>query len=306
MRFLRFPPVRTVARMKAFVPVFAALAVQAARTETVSVAEALDNDLLVFEFEGDARWFGQTNVWYDDGVSEQTDAAQSGAVADGGVSRVSTSFNVPESENGMVSLSFAWKIESEAGADHLRFFVNGVETNRISGASDWKMEEYVLQSGETYQLVWEYSKDESLSKLSDAAWVDRVTFNDGSRSAFQIWMVDTYGLASDDDYREKARNDDDNDGQTNLEEYVAGTDPTDPADRLSITKIEKGDGTAVIEWSPDGKEGRTYTVQTNATPGTNGWTDVETGVAAPWTDSDASTDAKFYRVKVEMDVDDVD
>ena len=261
------------------------------------VAEAVNAPDLEFAWEGDAAWFGQAAV-----SSDGRHAAQSGAVGDGGVSSVATTVTVEED----TAASFVWKSATEAGADHLRFFLDGEETARISGDTDWTVVEFMLAAG-SHELSWQYAKDDSLSKADDAVWVDKLALGESERSAFQVWMVDTWGLATDADYVAKASDDADGDGLSNVREYVAGTDPTDPSDRLVVTRIDKGDGTAEIEWSPSGKAGRTYTVETSPEIGEGqSWSSAATGVSSPWTDDDAGTEAKFYRVKVEMSVSDVD
>ena len=161
-----------------------------------------------------------------------------------------------------------------------------------------------ISAGSSVDLAWQYSKDESLSKLDDAAWVDVVRVSTGDRSDFQVWMVDTWALATDDDYLAKGSEDTDGDGISNLLEYIAGTDPTDDGDRLRITSIVKGDGTAELQWAPAGLAGRVYTVEATESLSPAAWTPVESGVSSPWTDSDADGDAKFYQVKVEMAVPD--
>lgn len=55
----------------------------------------------------------------------------------------------------------------------------------------------------------------------------------------------------------------DHDGQINLHEYLAGTDPTDPADVLKITSVVRGaDGDLVLRWPS--VSGKSYKIQTSA------------------------------------------
>lgn len=318
---------------------------------SIPAAVEIGDDSKEFAFDGDPSWFGVAAA-----APLGNTAARSGAIGHDEATSMSLAF----SNDAPVTLSFAWKSSSEAGADHARFFTNGVEAARISGDSPWKIVEVRFEASDgVNEVSWQYAKDESLVKLSDSAWVDKIKFSadsdgksdfdlwmegfrlsdadadddgdgftnleeyiagsdptdpdsipetvpDETRTEFQIWMVDTYALATDADYISKAGEDPDNDGMTNLQEFVAGTDPTDGDDRLSVVTFDKGDGTAEVSWAPSGKDGRVYSVQTNATLDADGWADAETDVASPWTDADASDAARFYRVKVEMPVPDVD
>ncbi|MBR1608717.1 MAG: C10 family peptidase [Kiritimatiellae bacterium] len=263
-----------------------------------SIPEAVGNKRLSFRVSGDADWFGcaATGSPYTAEYS-----AQSGKIGDSGVSSVSTTIDVADTN----TVSFAWMTSCESGADHLRVYVDGEEFDRASGATPWTLVEIPLEAG-THVVKWEYAKDESLSKRDDAVWVDAVKLAVGNASDFQIWMEDNFpGDADASNYLDRGRDDDDDDGMSNLEEYIAGTDPNEADDRLRITRIEKGDGTAEIEWAPDGKEGRTYTVQTSPEIGEGAsWTDEAAGVASPWTDEAADGDAKFYKIKVEFPVED--
>ena len=52
----------------------------------------------------------------------------------------------------------------------------------------------------------------------------------------------------------------DHDGQDNLHEYLAGTDPTDPADVLKITSVVRdASGNLVLRWPS--VAGKTYGIQ---------------------------------------------
>ncbi len=115
---------------------------------------------------GDTSWFVQTNVYYSNDVN--TSAAQSGAIDDGEES-------VLESDVvGPASLSFWWKVESEAGGDYLQFLIGTQLVQAISGnKDDWAQVEVDLSAGPN-SLRWRYIKDSTGSIPADAGWIDNV------------------------------------------------------------------------------------------------------------------------------------
>jgi hypothetical protein len=132
--------------------------------ETVSLPEALDAAALTWRVGGSAQWYGQRAVVHD-GV----DAAQSGTVGDNQESWLETTVTGPG------TLSFWWKVSSETSYDFLRVAVDGAEAGKISGETGWEQRSLVIPAG-AHNLRWRYTKDMSLSRGSDAGWVDQVSF----------------------------------------------------------------------------------------------------------------------------------
>jgi YHS domain-containing protein len=129
----------------------------------VGLVEALDTGLTIIT-GGDAHWFGQTGVSHD-GV----DAAQSGDIGHD----QNTYFQTTVTGSG--TLTFWWRVSSESGYDYLRFFIDGVEQDAISGETAWTQQSYSIGSG-SHTLKWEYMKDGSVSSGSDCGWVDELVF----------------------------------------------------------------------------------------------------------------------------------
>jgi hypothetical protein len=95
--------------------------------------------------------------------------------------------------------------------------------------------------------------------------------------------------------------DDDGDGQTNFEEYVAGTDPHNSADALAILSLNV-QGTDVLARFRT-IAGKTYVIEHNDNPGLNNWTEVRTltgtGDAMEAIDPGASSSVqRLFRVRV--------
>jgi len=76
--------------------------------------------------------------------------------------------------SGSGTLTFYWKVSSEANWDWLEFYIDGVRQDRISGTVDWQLKSYSVSSGST--VKWRYVKDGSASVGSDCGWVDYVMY----------------------------------------------------------------------------------------------------------------------------------
>ncbi|HJH26354.1 MAG TPA: hypothetical protein C5S37_06155 [Methanophagales archaeon] len=129
-----------------------------------SLEEAVDNTALSWDTGGRVDGFGQTSTYY-----YGSDAAQSGTISHNQESWVQTTVTGPG------TLKFYWKVSSEANWDFLRFYIDGVEQERISGNVDWQQKTYGISSG-SHTLKWAYTKDGSVNRGSDCGWLDKVEF----------------------------------------------------------------------------------------------------------------------------------
>ena len=125
---------------------------------------------LPFETAGQASWFKVTQS----GISY----AQSGTIADYQESRIQTTVTGP------CSVSFWWKVSSEANYDELRFYIDSTVQDKISGEVDWNQKTFSVPSG-SHKLVWSYVKDGSQSGGSDCGCLDRVSVTSQSK----LWTV---------------------------------------------------------------------------------------------------------------------
>ncbi|MCP4261004.1 MAG: hypothetical protein GY774_26360 [Planctomycetes bacterium] len=124
-----------------------------------SLSDALETSS-IFITGGDANWFSQDTMFYND-----LDAAQSGAISHNQESWMQTTVS------GAGNISFFWKVSSENGYDLLEFSIDGFLQNSISGSMDWQQIEHKL-SPDSHDLKWRYVKDWSVSEGDDAGWVD--------------------------------------------------------------------------------------------------------------------------------------
>ena len=130
----------------------------------VPLADALDDAGLTWTTSGNPPWVGQTAVSHDG-----TDAARSGAIAHSGTTTIQTTLTGPG------TITFWWKVSSEATKDFLRFYVGTTEMAAISGEVEWESKSFNLNSG-SQTVKWTYSKNSSISVGLDRGWVDQVQF----------------------------------------------------------------------------------------------------------------------------------
>ena len=131
----------------------------------ITLSQALDNIHLAFTTGGSASWSGQTAVSFYGGSS-----AQSGVLSDNQSAWLQTTVVGPG------TLSFHWKVSSEADYDFLEVFVDDVlQPGSISGEVDWQQRSISIPAG-SHIITWIYSKDVYDSLGSDCGWVDKVSF----------------------------------------------------------------------------------------------------------------------------------
>lgn len=153
---------------------------------TMPLADALDGSGMTWTPGGDLSWtgLGPPSLNHSTG-----DAALASRLGHGQQAWMETTIAGPG------TLSFWWKVSSQAGADLLTFTVDGQPFAAISGEQDWQVLTATLGSGE-HVLRWRYAKDAGGSAGSDAAWLDQVAFTpeaipllaDACDAAAQPWI----------------------------------------------------------------------------------------------------------------------
>jgi len=194
-----------------------------------------------------AGWFGQTNITHD-GV----DAMQSARIL-GAVGATLELSNVVLSAEG--TISFWWKVDGTI-QDRLRFFRNNLQrSGEIGTNTAWQYRTYYLPAG-TNLVRWDYRKfGDEISEYNgmlyaplDAAWIDEVTYAvwpDPSRDADADGMRDIWELRYFDDIRTMPDADADNDGVSNLDEFLESTDPSSNASYLPRLTVLTTGGTVI-------------------------------------------------------------
>jgi hypothetical protein len=163
---------------------------------TISLPVALDTDRTVTT-GGYAEWFGQSSTSHD-GV----DAATTGYLPGDNQSSWMT-----VAVTGPATVSFWWKVSSEASYDYLSFYVGAALYDRISGEQGWTPVTLALPSG-THTLKWEYAKDSiCCTDGQDRGWVDQLvvtTLGDAIDTGLPVttggnanWEVDAPAAARD-------------------------------------------------------------------------------------------------------------
>ena len=79
--------------------------------------------------------------------------------------------------SGSGTVTFWWRVASEADADFLRFLVDSVEIGAISGTKGtWAQVSHRIEGAGTHTLRWEYAKNEADASDLDAGWVDDIVW----------------------------------------------------------------------------------------------------------------------------------
>jgi hypothetical protein len=167
---------------------------------------------------------------------------------------------------GPAKATFYWGISSEADYDYLRFYIDDVEQEAISGEVGWTLKEFIIPAG-THTLKWAYIKDDFVRSGLDSGFVDE----------FKLYA------------------DADGDGFWADEEAAFGTSDTDPGTGPSAV-VSIAVGGATVQFPS--VIGRQYRLQYSVDLQT--WTNVTvtaTSNTTTWTDPSANMEAlRFYRV----------
>lgn len=300
--------------------------VRTPRLETLEDYAGVTN--MILRTGGDAGWFG-----VKDEVHNQSGSVRSGVITDGQVSSLKSTVD------GAGVVRFWWKTDCERvrnyPVDRVLFYVDGVEQAWTNGVSGWVQKHFTITGVGPHDVEWRYVKDEEGSSGRDCAWVSEIEweplrvptvivvsseitggkelvvdeawpasldaqFGAGTSAAFvEKFGSDLTAALLKSTGKKSAAGED----MYVWQDYVAGTDPTDPKSQFTAT-IEMVDGKPVVVWSPKLSEAeaakRIYTIYGKRTlEGSHGgdsrtiepWTPVETPAQGGW---------RFFKVGVEM------
>ncbi len=116
--------------------------------------------------DGDAGW-----VITSSGAYEGNYCGKSGAIGHSQSSVISLQYDVTDAD----TISFYYKVSSEATYDFLRFYIDSNMQSEWSGEVGWAFARYPVSAG-THTFKWEYEKDYSVSNGSDCGWIDLIDF----------------------------------------------------------------------------------------------------------------------------------
>ena len=132
----------------------------------LSFNDALDTSSLVFTTGGTADWFVEAS-----GANDGEDVARSGSVSSNEVTWLETVVNGPG------TISFRWKVSSEAKYDFLEFQVDGTREAKISETNAaWASMEVAVNGYGEHTLRWRYVKNTAGVIGADCGWVDQVVW----------------------------------------------------------------------------------------------------------------------------------
>jgi len=115
---------------------------------------------------GDASWYVTSGT-----VHNGSYAAQAGNISDNNVTWMGRTVSGGE-------LSFWYQVSSESTYDWFNFYIDGSREIHASGTTGgWTYYSTTLVPG-SYELLWEYTKDGSISNGSDTAWIDDLSLED--------------------------------------------------------------------------------------------------------------------------------
>ncbi|PID30366.1 MAG: hypothetical protein CR982_01210 [Candidatus Cloacimonadota bacterium] len=128
--------------------------------------ESGDFSTYSWELSGTEQWFIDSEE-----QSQGLYSARSGSITDN--QETSMSVTLENLEAG--TITFDYKVSSEANYDKLYFHIDGEEYSSWSGNIDWSSASFDVSEG-THTFKWSYVKDSSVSGNSDCAWIDNIVF----------------------------------------------------------------------------------------------------------------------------------
>jgi len=139
---------------------------------TVSLAAPALEDFETGDFSrfswqqsGNANWYITTSDRHNG-----TYSARSGSIGNSQSTTLQVTMNTNAGD-----VSFWRRVSSESRYDYLRFYVDGAQKGAWSGYQSWAQQTYSVSAG-THTFKWAYTKDGSISRGSDAAWIDDIVF----------------------------------------------------------------------------------------------------------------------------------
>ena len=126
--------------------------------------ETGDFTSFAWEFAGNADWtIDNTNAF------EGNYCAKTGAIDNQASTAITIDYNVMTAD----TISFYYKVSSEAGYDYLRFYIDGNQIQEWAGEVAWTQFKTPVSEG-PHTFKWVYEKDYMVTAGSDCAWIDYI------------------------------------------------------------------------------------------------------------------------------------
>ena len=227
----------------------------------ITLGAAVNAPALAWASGGSLPWFAQNFYTHDN-----SHAAQSGPITHNQSSWIETTVTGPG------TLTFWWKISSEANWDWLRCYTNtSVKVFETSGETNWVQKTITVLSQGPTVIRWTYSKDSNTSVGSDCGWLDEVVWTPAQtqftpRPVPHTWLDAMYP-GNGGNYEALALGPGLN-GYPVWESYVAGLAPTNASSKFLITNLTVNASGVTLGWDPH-RNDRAYKVlgKTNMVPG---------------------------------------
>ena len=159
--------------------------------------------------------------------------------------------------------------------------------------------QYVAQFGDVPYYITPLTQTNTLVAGSTINFNGNYTFLDVNQNGISdAWEMDQFGsvLAN-----RTAQTDTDHDGMSDYAEFIAGTDPTDPASRFYFTgETVQGNRLVEMDWTVVTNRLYQVNVSTNLRawlPAT-GWLQASNGPTMSYTVTNSGAGSRFYRVQV--------
>jgi D-glucuronyl C5-epimerase, beta-sandwich domain/Bacterial TSP3 repeat len=163
---------------------------------------------------GDDNWAVNTSS-----VQAGKYSAQAPGLADNNTASMATTIY---SQGGTISFYVATSTQ-EAGY-MMAFYINNTLMGEWSGETAYQFVPFDVQKGRS-TFTWTFTKDDALAEGQDTVWIDSITFP-GSADTDGDGILDGWEFRYFDTLDASLCGDRDNDGLSDLEEAMAGTDPS--------------------------------------------------------------------------------
>ncbi len=221
---------------------------------------------------------------------------------DGTGFQVLHNFNNSESPNGSLTLSGStlYGMTAYGGSNNMGtvFQINTDSTgfqvlSSFNGSNGAYPQDSVVSDGSTLYGMTEHGGGKNMG----------VVFSLALPTPYQAWQMKYFGCT---DCAEAADSTDrDGDGQSNLAEFLAGTDPTNSASLFRITSVAPQGNDLFITWNMGSGKTNALQAASSGGYGTNGFTDIfivtnTVGTVTNYFDIGAATNtpARYYRVRL--------